>query len=234
MSQGIEYMMHWAIPRISATFHIRIPEIILYAPDDGYEEWKACRRAFYDGGCSDATCLGRFAPLVSTKRLGAFWDPRASYGYAEAETALAFVQEGYEAWTGIQLFPWKGRPVVNQDRARKLAEVDERFRVCGLRIPRDIAPYVNFRPKNPDIVAFNPDLRFFRFTEVKRGGDRACEEQLQALALLHVLSGAPVAITRVVNGRAYEKPSSFVVDFVYDGPSWHVSWGGLNWFQDDA
>lgn len=98
-------MLHWAIPRAKATFRVKIPQVILYAPDDGFEEWKACREAFHRGGCTEPACLGRFEALVHRRRLGSFWDPRFSLGYGEAETALALVQDGYEAWTGIQLFP---------------------------------------------------------------------------------------------------------------------------------
>ena len=126
------------------------------------------------------------------------------------------------------------RNVVNEERARKLAEIDERLERCRLPRPRDIMQYANFRPKNPDVVAFNPTLGYFRFSEVKRGADRPHQNQLNALGLLHVITGAPVAVTRVVNGRTEIGPRSFVAEFAYEGPSWHVSWGGLSWFDDDG
>ena len=56
-------------------------------------------------------------------------------------------------------------------------------------------------------MAYHP-RKGWRFCEVKRLNDRIKDDQLRALAVLHLLTGAPVAIVRVVpkGGRTAWKP----------------------------
>jgi hypothetical protein len=68
--------------------------------------------------------------------------------------------------------------------------------------PSDIQDTLNFKPRNPDIVAYSEDRNEWRFCEVKRRGERVDDDQLEALAVLHLLTGAPVAVLRVVEAAS--------------------------------
>lgn len=54
------------------------------------------------------------------------------------------------------------------------------------------------RIRNPDLVAYHKGRREWRFCEVKSWNDRVNPGQLTGLAVIHLLTGAPVAIVRPV------------------------------------
>jgi hypothetical protein len=69
------------------------------------------------------------------------------------------------------------------------------------RWPSAIQQSLDFQPRNPDIVAYRKGKwTDWRFCEVKGPGDSGSDdhftEQLRALAVLHLLTGSPVAIVR--------------------------------------
>ena len=118
--------------------------------------------------------------------------------------------EGFEGWSQVHLFDDRmplfkdGQPVRpgRDDAVRNTAHVMRHW-VGAWRWPSEIQQSLDFRPRNPDIVAYRkgkpPE---WRFCEVKGPGDRCTGghfiEQLNALAVLRLLTGSPVAIVRPV------------------------------------
>src|SRR5437899_10091429 len=118
--------------------------------------------------------------------------------FAELHTALLLKREGFHCWGGVRLF---GREVVKAKGNEKANTLEVRSR-APWRWPSDIQDPLNFIPRNPDIVAYSEDRNEWRFCEVKRLSERVDPDQLKALAVLHLLTGAPVAVLRVVEAAS--------------------------------
>lgn len=87
----------------------------------------------------------------------------------------------------------------------------------GYTLPRTVQEYLDFTPRNPDLVLYNPETKQWRFCEVKR--DEAVQkEQVATLAFLHVLMDAPVAIVRLVPKGHRRRLREHPTQFVYGGP----------------
>ena len=78
------------------------------------------------------------------------------------------------------------------------------------------------RQRNPDIVAYHEKRNEWRFCEVKRE-DRVDPYQIQALAILHLLTGAPVALVHLVPNDRSAKRRRHRAEIAYKGtvpPDW--------------
>ena len=94
-----------------------------------------------------------------------------------------------------------GSPV-GKGKGNSKKNTDEIRSKAPWRWPADIQNTLNFTPRNPDIVAYSKKLNEWRFCEVKRRGETVKPDQLAALAVLHLLTSAPVAVLRVVEAAS--------------------------------
>jgi hypothetical protein len=147
---------------------------------------------------------------------------QAGYKFGEFHAGLWLERAGFTCWTGVQLFdhpkPRKGFWQKNTDEVRALWNVHKH----GCQWPGDICASLRFQPRTPDLVAYHP-RKGWRFCEVKRVNDRVTPEQLKALAILHLLTNAPVAIVRVVPRGARVRREPYEVTLKYTGqraPDW--------------
>lgn len=153
-------------------------------------------------GRADLACLGPFASLAKKERIICFNGAPRRHGFAEALVASRLENEGYRCWTGVQLFPWDGRAVRAADRRRNTEEVEGLLRDAHIPLPRTFLARLDEqrerhgRMKNPDLVCYHAGRGAWRFIEVKRN-ERVLPGQVNALAFLHVLTGAEVAIIRL-------------------------------------
>ena len=202
LRQTLRYDSHvMAIPKewptCPLTVCMVIPEVVITHVDGAHEDWKKRLRKFCDSGRDLPSLMGRFEPLVAPRRIGSIWGAPRVYGWPEAETALQLEAQGFHCWTGIQLFPLRGRPVYAPEKRRKTLEVEKLMKKHGFALPSTFRSRVSPEPRNPDLVCYHPKSREWRFCEVKR--DEAIEPgQLIGLSLLHFLTRAAVCIVRVV------------------------------------
>ena len=139
--------------------------------------------------------------------------------FAEFHMALLLDREGFESWSQVHLFDdpmplFKDGQPVRRGRDNAVRNTLHIMRHPGWswRWPSEIQQTLDFRPRNPDIVAYRQGKRpEWRFCEVKGPADRCSgghfTEQLNALAVLHLLTGSPVAIVRPVEqGRLPRAP----------------------------
>lgn len=155
-----------------------------------YEPWLKSERKNY-------SVWGEYAKLAKSGRfLLPFPGESPSRRFAELHTALSLQREGFTCWGGVLLFA--GVKEVRKGKGRALANTEEvRAKWPWPRWPSDIQGTLGFQPRNPDIVAYSEDRNEWRFCEAKRK-DSIASGQLGALAVLHLLTGAAVAVVRVV------------------------------------
>lgn len=197
---------------------VTIPEIVISHVPNGLAEWKACQKAWRVRGRVSGASLGEYAGLARNGRMHSFETEHTAYGWPEARVALLLEEAGWECWTGVQLFPVGGRPVNSPTKKRITDQVEALLTRCGLPIPREFSRLVDFAPKNPDLVCFHPKRRAWRFCEVKRD-ERVQPEQINALALLHLLTRAEVAVARLVPEGAARGKRTHEASFTLKGPT---------------
>ena len=191
-----------------------VPEVVFQHGTGSPRQWKALLQEFIASGRRDASLAGRFAPLVDPKRIGSIWGAARVFGWPEAEVALQLEADGFRCWTGVQLFPLLGRPVHAADKKRKTDAVERLLTQDGFPLPKLYRARVTPTPKNPDLVCYHPGRREWRFCEVKRT-EKIQPGQLVGLALLRMLTGASVAIARVVPERNAWRPCEHPVRFEF-------------------
>jgi hypothetical protein len=118
--------------------------------------------------------------------------------FAELHTALLLHGEGFFSWGGVHLFyPADGRkPKGRKTKNPNTEDVQSMMRPWIW--PNEIQGMLDFLPRNPDIVSYYKKRNNWRFCEVKRRREPIDDAQLGALAVLHLLTAAPVAVVRVV------------------------------------
>jgi hypothetical protein len=173
-----------------------------YNPDD-FSRWKDAMKAWIESGRSDARVFGPLSAAAKSGRIICFNGAPRSHGFAEAFVAAQLEKDGFDCWTGVQLFPWNGRRVVAHDRRRNTDAVEAFLENDGIVVPRSLLPRLaqhqqaHGRLKNPDLVCRHRKTGEWRFLEVKR--DEATEKgQLWALVLLQFLTGGSVGIHRLI------------------------------------
>ena len=194
-----------------------IPEVQLeYAPQLR-RDWKAMRTRFLESGMQDLSVWGEFSQLAQCGRyLFTKRRDRSSFGWAEAYVALTLAPE-FDSWTAAKLFRWNGRPIRKEPQKANTENVESMLLGEGFTLPRELQDYLDFRPKNPDLILRHRTTKEWRFCEVKRD-EPVLPEQVNALAFLHLLTGAPVAVVRLVPEGKSRKLRIHKARFTYRGP----------------
>jgi hypothetical protein len=188
--------------------HVDIPEVVTRYRLGADEEWKAAQGPWQRSRFKDYSVWGEYAELAKEGRI---WIPRtdanAAYKFVEYHAALMLKRQGYRYWGGVQLFDYhllrngKGPARPNTEEVRRLS-------IDSWPWPSDIQKELRFRPKNPDLVAYHPERRKWLFLEVKK--DDSCHpDQVKALAVLHLLTGALAAVIRVLPAGRFRKLHSY-------------------------
>lgn len=182
-------------PVVRSVTEVEIPVICVKHSAKAHQRWKDAQVPWQRSGYTDDSGFGRYRTLARTGRFRFPRGKQAPYKFGEFHAALLLHRQGFTCWSAVQLFdhrnPKKGLWKQNTD------EVRDKFRETGFRWPADIQRSLAFLPKTPDIVAHHPRNGWL-FCEVKRPNDRIKVDQMRALAVLHLLTGSPVAIVRVV------------------------------------
>lgn len=145
------------------------------------------------------SALGEYAELARSGRFVLpFKGETQLRRFTELHAALVLEQEGFICWGGVHLFYNRldGLEPTGKKTAKHCTkEVQSRW---SCRWPNEVEGELNFTPKNPDLVAYLPKGKEWRFCEVKERNEEIHPNQLRALGVLHLLTSAPVAIVRVV------------------------------------
>lgn len=217
-------------PTVHSRSRIEIPEVLVRYLPETLEQWKAKLEAWQESGCKDFSVWGEYRSLAEAERL---YLPTgrmiSAQRFAEFHTALLLEREGFTCWGGVQLFRYGKDVVKGQENTNAVRDIWEKSNTSlwpdDIRHTLDL-PLGRYH-RNPDIVAYGEDQAEWRFCEVK-WKDPVAPDQLSALAVLHLLTGAPVAVVRVVpedRGRKTQCTS-------YEG---HVTDKGdarLDWIRD--
>jgi hypothetical protein len=216
-------------PKAHSATEVKIPVIVFKHSVKAHQRWKDAQRPWQASGYSDTSAFGRFAKLVKTGRFRFPKGRQAAYKFGEFFTALQLEKMGFKCWSAVHLFKYGKRNQyaefsTQNTNAVKILWPDTKW-------PSEIQKALAFQPRNPDIVAHHP-RKGWLFCEVKRENDRLKVDQVRALAVLHLLTGAPVAIVRVVSrgGRTKWKPCVAEIPYCRSGhrSSWiHPSHKGV-------
>lgn len=208
-------------PHVRSLTEVEIPVVVFKHSAKAHQRWKDAQVRWKESGYTDASAFGRFAPLINSRRFRPPKGGQASYKFGEFYAALRLERIGYTCWSAVQLFdhrsPRKGLWKKNTDAIREL------FGTTGLRWPGSIRHALAFLPKTPDIVAHHR-RRGWLFCEVKRPNDEVMPDQGRALAVLHLLTAAPVAIVRVVPRGFASDWEPYVADLPYAGRARRPAW----------
>ena len=210
--------MHWR-PVVHSATCVEIPVVVATHSRRAYERWKEAQEPWRYSGYTDDSAFGRYARLAKTERFRFPKGGQAPYKFGEFHAGLLLDRAGFTCWTGVQLFdhrkPKRGFWLKNTNEVRRKWP-------RAWDWPGDIQRTLAFLPRTPDLVAYHP-RKGWRFCEVKRLNDRIKDDQLRALAVLHLLTGAPVAIVRVVpkGDRTDWKPREASLTYLNGvRPSW--------------
>src|ERR1700720_3289854 len=188
-------------PVVHSASRVDIPVLTVCHDAAALRRWKAAIGPFIRSGRKRYFVFREYAELARSGRFILPFEGEAkTRRFAELHTALLLHGEGFFCWGGVRLF--KEKKDVIALKGRKSDNTEEVRSRVPWPWPSEIQETLNFQPRNPDIVAYSKERSEWRFCEVKGPGDRVKEEQLEALAVLHLLTGAPVAVVRVVEGAS--------------------------------
>jgi hypothetical protein len=206
---------------------VEVPEVFVQFDPARLEGWKAAQLPFEKSGRGDYSIYGRYAGLARQGRFLLPYPDAPAKRFAEFQTALLLGRGGYSCWGQVHLFE-NPRPLFKNGNAvaqGKGNAVRNTLRVRNdlhwpWRWPTEIQHTLAFQPRNPDIVAHHPKTEEWRFCEVKGPRDSCSNahfsEQLNALAVLHLLTGAPIAIVRpIANGLFTPRPRTYEAKIKY-------------------
>jgi hypothetical protein len=190
---------------------VSIPEAAVRHRKGELPYWTKCRQAWRDGGQKDVSAWRKYHRLVESERYHfAYRKGGEPYGFAEGFTALALERNGFKCWSGVHLFG--KRPVNAKRRVKNTRAVEELLKRAGFELPRELSR----QAKNPDIVAYHKRRNEWRFCEVKRR-EQVQRGQIIGLAILHLLTGAPVAVVRLSREKNV-KPRHYHEHFLLNAP----------------
>lgn len=180
-------------PKVHSAFRVDIPHVTFTFEEAVREAWIAAYVPWINSKQTDYSVYGPYAKLAGSERFNLPFANQAANRFAELHTALLLQRKGFFCWGAVLLFDelrhvrkGKGPSVANTEKVRSSAR--------PWRWPNEIQGTLDCLPRNPDLVAYSKKLNEWRFCEVKGPGDRVKEGQLQALAVLHLLTAAPVAV----------------------------------------
>ena len=212
--------MRWR-PKAHSVTEVEIPVIVLKHSAKAHQRWKDAQGPWKMSGYTDSSAFGRFARLIDSGRFRPPKGGQAPYKFGEFYTALRLERMGYTCWSAVHLFQYGKKNQYAEFSTRNTNEVRDQW--SDLPWPSAIQRALAFQPRNPDIVACHP-RKGWLFCEVKRLNDRIKIDQVRALAVLHLLTGAPVAIVRVVpkGERTNWKPC--VAEILYVRSAHRAAW----------
>ena len=192
---------------------VKIPEVFVQFEPAARERWIAAQARFEQSSRKDYLTYGEYGRFAEEGRFRLPYSTGPKMKFAEFHTALLLDGEGFEGWSQVHLFDdpmplFKDGQPVRRGRDNAVPNTLHIMRHPGWRWrwPSEIQQTLDFRPRNPDIVAYRQGKRpEWRFCEVKGPSDKCSgghfTEQLNTLAVLHLLTGSPVAIVRPVEQR---------------------------------
>ena len=190
--------LNWPISVGPPSF-VDIPIIQLDCEADATAQWREAKKQWANNG-TVGSAWGDYFALADEQRLRLHTGGQASRGFPEFHTAVTLSRQGYECWSGVQFFDY-GKPLIkdglrkaNTKRVRDLWE-KELAALWPSRIQNHLA---GSEIRNPDIAAYNRKRNEWRFCETKSWTDEIAPGQLTGLAVLHLLTGAPVSIVRLL------------------------------------
>ncbi len=228
-----QHALRWPLP----TFEVTVEEVLVEHTKEDLRQWSEAKKAWIDqgmcahcrekwaAGCRqcDYSVWGPYSDLVASRRYHyAHYDRKDRVGWPEGFTALKLADQGFTCWTGVHLFPTR-RDLTPAGRA-STAAIEERLKRAGMVLPRDAYNHLQsadgrpLKPGNPDIVAYDEVRDEWRFAEVKWKGDTTKDDQIIGLALLHLLTGANVAVIHLIPKGSTVAPQSHQARFRYAGP----------------
>jgi len=210
-------------PIVNSPMSIEVPHVAASYDLESLESWKNASSSWQQSDQMDYSVWGEYSEIAKTGRfLLPYRNEALSRRFAELHTALMLQREGFTCWGGVYLFQY-GSPVV-KGKGNSMANTNEVRSMAPWRWPSEIQDALSFKPRNPDLVGYSEERNEWRFCEVKRRGEPVDLDQLRALAVLHLLTGAPVAVIRVTNGDRISPPS-FSCDIRYkDGTTLDWIW----------
>ena len=184
--------LNWT-PIVHSETALEIPRTYLPYDAATLKHWTA---VWQKSGRSDYRAWGEYQRLANITRFNLpFQNQGLERRFAELFTALSLHRAGFESWGGVQLF--NDKKVVKRGKGRVVINTEEVCAAATWRWPGEVQPSLDFQPRNPDVVALSIDKQEWRFCETKRSREAINPEQLQGLAVLHLLTRAPVAIVEL-------------------------------------
>lgn len=204
-------------PRVLSATEVEIPVVVVKHSGKAHERWKRAQVPWAASGYTNDSAFGRYCRLAATRRFRFPRGKQAPYKFGEFHTAFKLEEAGFRCWAAVHLFEYGKKNHYAEFSTRNTKGVRRRWRFA--RWPAEIQKKLAFQPRNPDIVARHPRWGWV-FCEVKRPNDRIKTDQVRGLAVLHLLTGAPVAIVRVVprGGRTNWKPSIASIKYTLRRP----------------
>jgi hypothetical protein len=201
-------------PMAHSASRVDIPEVTASYDAGSLRRWCAAIEPFHG---SNRTRYFHFKEYAELARCGRFVLPfpheAPTRRFNELHAALMLSRLGFYCWGSAGLFKDSGSSRPNKGRTTDTtAEIRSRTRPW--RWPSEIQG-LDFEPKDPDIVAYSEERNEWRFCEVKGPRERIHPNQLKGLAVLHLLTGSPVAIVRVVEGVGPTVPQMRPIEVEY-------------------
>lgn len=204
-------------PGIKIRTRVELPHVFVSYRLAVLEQWREASRMWQASKCTDYSVWGEYEEIAKSGRfILPYVNEAPSRRFPELHTALLLQREGFECWGGVQLFQY---PIVGKGKGNARANTEDVRSKASWRWPSEIEYTLDFSPKNPDIVAYAAAREEWRFCEIKRD-DPVAADQLKALAVIHLLTRAPVAVVRLVEGTTAPPPERLIVDVEFaDGAS---------------
>jgi hypothetical protein len=188
--------LNWK-PVVLSKSLVDVPEVAVPYERCSLAEWEAAYEPWLKSKRRRTSVWGDYADLADGGRfLLPYPNERPARRFAELHVARSLTRDGFTCWGGVHLFEYQKR--VDRGKGNTKANTDEVRGLAPWQWPSEIQNTLTFQPRNPDIVAWSMRRKEWRFCEVKRFRERVDPRQVKTLAVLHLHTGAPVAIAVVV------------------------------------
>jgi hypothetical protein len=205
--------LEWPAPVIT----VEVPEIIIRHDPDAFNRWQAMHGAWVRSGRTDYSVWQEYRELAQCARFPFAPRDRPKRYFPETHSALALQREGFICWYAVKWFRSNLGSFASDLWKQNTEEADRHMTECGMTLPCRFQSRLAFKPKNPDISAFHPVRKEWRFLEAKRE-DSVKPEQVMALGVLHLLTGAAVGITRLVSEGKKARPHHYTATIAFKNP----------------
>ena len=206
----------WRAPGVSVAVTIRIPEVPCFYPADAPKDWERMALAWIASGLRDFGVWGVHEPLIRSRRYGTpKKEKHKAYAFVETFVGSELERNGFTCYRSARLFVPKYQQNMRQANTRAVRGL---LKSLGLPLPHLVQAHFDRELKNPDLTAYNAETKDLRFCEVKRKGERVPQKQIDGLGALHLITGAPVAIVRVLPEGTAHRPKKHEARLAYSGP----------------